>query len=398
MSIDWGAARAAMMLDPSVTNLNTGSFGPLSRVVFERATELRCQLAAGPMDFFVRRMPPLLWNARTRLAAFLGCDPRRLLFTNNVSASINLVASSLQIAGPGEVLLSDHEYLAMHWCWERAARRLGFTLRTFPLPTMAEEPGPIIEAAVKAMTPRTRVLFFSHVLSPTGLVLPARELCQEARRRGIVTVIDGAHAAGFLPLDLATIPADFYAGNAHKWLLAPSGTGFLHLGPGTEDRLAPFHVSWGWHTTAADLDAPDEYGSTARLRRLEFEGTRDVVPWLCVPEAIDFQAGLGFDAIRQRQRELAAGAKRLFAFLPPATPASQEMSGPLSAFEAPPGTDPARLRKELWEERIEVNVIERPDRLLVRLSTNFYNTADEARRLAGLLPAMLARCTGGPAA
>jgi len=378
------------MLDPSVTNLNTGSFGPLSRVVFDRATELRRQLAAGPMDFLVRRVPPLLWDARSRLAAFLGCDPRRLLFTSNVSASINLVAASLQIAGPGEVLITDHEYLAMHWCWERAARRLGFTLRTFPLPTMAEGPGPIIDAAVRAMTPRTRVLFFSHVLSPTGLVLPARELCQEARRRGIVTVIDGAHAAGFVPLDLAAIPADFYAGNAHKWLLAPSGAGFLHIAPGTEDRLAPFHVSWGWHTPAADLDAPDEFGGTARLRRLEFEGTRDVVPWLCVPEALDFQAGFGFDAIRARQRELAAKVKGLFAFLPQATPASPEMSGPLSAFVAPPGTDPARLRAAIWAERFEVNVIERPDRLLFRLSTHFYNTPEEAARLAELLPGMLA--------
>jgi isopenicillin-N epimerase len=390
MAADWTAARAAMMLDPSVTNLNSGSWGPLSRPVFERATDLRSQLAAGPMDFFVRRLPPLLWDARERLAGFLCCDARRLMFTSNVSASINLVASSLQIAGPGEVLLTDHEYGAMHWCWERAARRLGFTLRTFPLPMMAEEPGPIIEAAIRAMTPRTRVLFFSHVLSPTGLVLPARELCQEARRRGVLTVVDGAHAAGLVPLDLPAIPADFYAGNAHKWLLAPSGTGFLHLGPGTEDRLAPFHISWGWHTTATDLDAPDEFGSTARLRRLEFEGTRDVVPWLCVPEAIDFQAALGFDAVRARQRELAARAKHKCAFLRQATPGSPEMSGPMSAFEAPPGTDPVRLRKALWAERVEVNVIERPDRLLVRLSTNFYNTADEVARLAALLPGMLA--------
>jgi isopenicillin-N epimerase len=390
MNGDWTAARAAMMLDPSHINLNTGSFGPLPRPVYERADELRRMQAAAPMDFLLRRMPPLLWRARCRLAGFLGCQPERLLFTSNVSAGINLVASSLQMAGPGEVLLTDHEYLAMKWCWERAARRLGFTLRTFPLPTLAEQPGPIIDAAVRAMTPRTRVFFFSHVLSPTGLVLPARELCQEARRRGIVTVVDGAHAPAFLPLDLSTIPADFYAANAHKWLLAPTGAGFLHLAPGTEDRLAPLHVSWGWHSDSPSLDEPDEHGSTPRLRRLEFEGTRDVVPWLCVPEAIEFQERIGFEAVYHRQRELAARARHLFSSLRPATPDSPEMSGAMKAFELPHGTHPARFRKALWAERIEANVIERPDRLLLRASTHFYNTPDELARLAQRLPAILA--------
>ena len=136
---DWSAARAAMLLDPTVANLNTGSFGPLSRVVFERVTALRLRLAEEPMDFLVRWVPDLLWAARSALAEFLHTTPTRLVFTTNVSAAINLVASSLELASPGEILLTDHEYGAMHWCWERAARRMGLTLRTFALPTRAED-------------------------------------------------------------------------------------------------------------------------------------------------------------------------------------------------------------------------------------------------------------------
>src|SRR6185436_7435967 len=146
-----------------------------------------------------------------------------------VSAAINLVASGLPLESPGEVLMTDHEYGSMVWCWERAAARRGLSIRTFPLPTMASDPGLIVEAAVAAMTPRTRLFFFSHVLSPTGLVLPAKELCAEARRRGIITVVDGAHAPAMIPLDLDDIGADFYGANCHKWLLAPTGAGFLHL-------------------------------------------------------------------------------------------------------------------------------------------------------------------------
>src|ERR1700747_2250380 len=111
-----------------------------------------------------------------------------------VTASINTVAAGLRLAAPGEILLTDHEYGAMHWCWERAAVRQGMTLRTFPLPVTAETPAAIVQAARDALDERTRLLFFSHVLSPTGLVLPVREICAEARRRGVLTVIDGAHA------------------------------------------------------------------------------------------------------------------------------------------------------------------------------------------------------------
>src|SRR6516162_3565758 len=106
MDTFWSDARAQMLLDASVVNLNTGSFGPLPRVVFERATELRRRLAEEPMDFYVRQVPPLLWPARERLAGFLGCDPRRLAFTANVTAAINTVAAGLHLTAPGEILLT----------------------------------------------------------------------------------------------------------------------------------------------------------------------------------------------------------------------------------------------------------------------------------------------------
>src|ERR1700736_2419702 len=110
-SPDLQAARASRLLDPTVANLNTGSFGPLPKMVFDKATELRKRLAEEPMDFLVRRLPPLLWEARRRLAEFVGTDPRRVIFTSNVTTSINIVASSLQLSAPGEILLTDHEYL-----------------------------------------------------------------------------------------------------------------------------------------------------------------------------------------------------------------------------------------------------------------------------------------------
>jgi isopenicillin-N epimerase len=315
------------------------------------------------------------------------------VFTANVTASINLVASSVPLASPGEILLTDHEYGAMHWCWDRAARQRGLTLRTFPLPTRAEDPAEIVLAAAAAMNERTRLFFFSHVLSPTGLVLPARELCREARRRGILTMIDGAHVPAFVPLNLAEIPCDFYGANCHKWLLAPTGSGFLYLGEGSEERVQPLQVSWGWYTGGRGLDERDEFGSTPRIRRLEFEGTRDVCPWLAVPAAIDFQAEIGFACIQERMRELVRHVRRRLtglAGLRPATPENAELSGAMMAFDLPAGIDPVKLREGLWQRRIELPVVERPDRLLIRTSTHFYNSEAEVDRLAEVLPELLA--------
>lgn len=389
----WADARAQMHLDPNVVNLNTGSFGPLPRVVFERVTELRRRLAEEPMDFLVRQAPPLLWQARERLAMFLGTDPRRLAFTANVTAAINLVACGLRLAAPGEILLTDHEYGAMHWCWERAAQRQGLTLRTFPLPILAKSPGEIVAAVRAALSERTRLLFFSHILSPTGLVLPAQELCAEARRRGVLTVIDGAHAPAMVPLDLNKLGCDFYGGNGHKWLLAPTGTGFLFFGDGAADRLQPLQVSWGWHYDRSRADERDEFGATPRLRAFEFEGTRDPCPWLSVPTAIAFQEALGWEQVRGRIAELVKHVRsRLngLSGLRLITPTNPALHGAMTAFRLPQGVNPPSLRKVLWEQhRIEVPIVERPEGLILRISTHFYNTEEEVDRLAAALTGLL---------
>lgn len=398
---DWTVARSQIMLDPQVTMLNSGSFGPTPIPVFERVTQLRRGLAEGPTDFFVRKLPPLLWASREATAAFLGTVPQRLIFTVNVSSAVNLVAAGLTLNSPGEILLTDHEYAAMAWCWERAARRQGLTLRTFPLPARPEDEEEIVSAAQAAFSHRTRLFFFSHVISATGLVLPARRLCAAARERGILTVVDGAHAPAMIPLDIDHIAADFYCANLHKWLLAPIGAGVLAIGRGQEDRLQPLQVSWGYYpsrypigeftTTASHPDDPDPFGSTPRIRYLEFEGTRDVCPWLVVPDAIRFQAEWGWAAIRHRHRELSDYTRQRLEKLGLglATPARDGLRGAMTAFELPAGLNVAAWRRALWAERIEVPILERPDRLLLRVSHHFFNTEAEIDHLADVLEKLL---------
>lgn len=381
-----------MLLDPLVANLNTGSFGPTPKPVFDRVTQLRRRLAEEPMDFLVRESPLLLWQAREQLASFLGTSPQRLLFTANVTSAINMVASGLRLAAPGEVLMCDREYGSMQWAWERAARRQGLSVKFFRLPLMPRDAGEVVDAVRSALTPRTRLLHFSHVLSATGLILPAAELCELARRHGVITVIDGAHAPGMIPLKIEQLDCDFYGGNCHKWLLAPIGAGFLVLGRNAIDRLEPLQVSWGYKSDRRQLDDRDEFGSTPRLRALEFEGTRDLCPWLTVPDAIDFQSKLGWTAIWKRMHDLAGQARTNLdgcAGLRLTTPTLPSLHRALTAFWCPAGVDADRLRELLWEHRIEALINQWPDGVTLRVSTHFYNTSEELDRLAAVVPKLV---------
>jgi isopenicillin-N epimerase len=344
------------------------------------------------MDFLLRQAPPLLWQARERLAEFLGAAPERLVFTQNVTTAINIVAASLRLSAPGDILMCDREYGSMQWAWERAARRQGLTVRFIHLPLMPADAGEIVEAYRAAITPRTRLLFFSHVLAASGMVLPAAELCELARKHGVLSVVDGAHAPAMVDVNVDALGCDFYGGNCHKWLLAPIGSGFLALGRNSIDRLQPLSVSWGYHPDPSrQPDERDEFGTTPRLRHLEFEGTRDFCPWLAVPDAIDFQANLGWDAVRGRMRELAAYTRRRLdnlGGLRLTTPTDPGRHGAMTTFWWPPGLNAKRLWQQLWERRIEAIIGEWPDGLTLRVSTHFYNTEAEIDRLADLVPDM----------
>jgi isopenicillin-N epimerase len=196
-----------------------------------------------------------------------------------------------------------------------------------------------------------------------------------------------------VPLALDDMGCDFYGGNCHKWLLAPMGCGFLYMGAGNEGRLQPLQVSWGYQPDHHRLDERDEYGSTPRIRFLEFEGTRDLCPWLAVPKAIDFQEEIGWERIRCHNEELVQYTRERMgngAGMQLRTPVHTDLHGFMTAFRLPAKTDAKALRQFLWHRhRIEAPVIERPDGLLIRVSTHFYNSKEEVERLAEVLAASI---------
>ncbi len=236
---------AAWDLDPDIVFLNHGSFGACPRRVLEEQARLRRRLEQEPVRFYVRELEELLDLSRSKLAAFVDADPEGLAFVSNATTGVNTVLASFPFRAGDEVLITNHEYgacanAARYWA-QRAGASVNVAAVPFPLQSEAE----IIDAVVRAVTPRTRLVLIDHVTSQTGLVLPLAELVAGLEDRGIAVLVDGAHAPGMLDLDIDGLGASFYTGNCHKWLCAPKGAAFLVVREDWRHRVRPLVVSHG---------------------------------------------------------------------------------------------------------------------------------------------------------
>src|SRR5512143_927889 len=286
------------LLDPDICFLNHGSFGATPREVFQEYQRWQRELERQPVEFLGRRHNGLMRASRAALAAYFKTDPDNLVYTQNVTIAVNIVARSLGLGPDDEVLASDHEYGACDRTWRFLSRQRGFKYINRPVGVPLVSRESLVEDFWLGVTPRTRVIFLSHLTSSTAIRFPIEEICRRARAAGILTLIDGAHGPGQIPLDLPALGADFYGGNLHKWLCAPKGAGFLYARPEVQDLLQPLIVSWGYES--------DEPSGSTFIDHHEWWGTRDIAAFLAVPAAIEFQAAHDWDSVRRACHEMLA--------------------------------------------------------------------------------------------
>lgn len=375
--------RRFFQLDPSVTFLNHGSFGATPRPVFRAYQDWQRQLERQPVEFLGRRATDLMFAARTALGDYLGTSADNLVYTTNVTVSLNIAARSLDL-GPGdEVLATDHEYGALDRTWRFLAAERGFRYLNQPIPLPLTSAAAFVEALWRGVTPRTRVIFLSHITSPTALRFPVEEVVGRARREGLLTIVDGAHAPGQIPLRLDELGADFYGGNLHKWLCAPKGAGFLYARPGAQRLLKPLVVSWGYE---AEIPGPSRF-----VDHHEWWGTRDIAAFLAVPAAIRFQEEHNWEQVRRACNALTCEAQARICSLAQSAPlAACGNSGlQFAAAPLPEDTDLDGLKSQLYEQyRIEVPLIQWNGRKLVRVSVQGYNTRRDVEKLLSALKAL----------
>lgn len=384
-------------LDPAVVFLNHGSFGACPREVRLVQDGLRARMEAEPVRFLSRELEGLLDEARRELGAFVGADPDDLAFVPNATTGVNTVVRSLSFATGDELLTTDHAYNACRNALQYVAGRSGARVVTVGIPFPLDSAARVMEAVLSAVTPRTRLALLDHVSSPTGLVFPVDRLVAELARRGVDTIVDGAHAPGMLPLDLDRLGAAYYTGNGHKWLCAPKGSAFLHVRRDRQHLVRPLTISHGANSPRRDRSP----------FRLEFDwtGTADPTAYLSLPAAIRCVGAMlpgGWPEIMARNRRVAIEARRaLCAALGIAVPGPDEMIGALGAVPLPDGRPdppgaPARrdgLQDLLFERfGIEVPVMRwpSPPARLIRVSAQLYNTPAQFGRLAGCLSEALA--------
>ncbi len=372
------------LLDPEVVFLNHGSFGACPRPVFETYQRWQRELERQPVEFLGRRANDLLAEARTALGAYLGAPPEDLVYFSNPTTAVNMVARSLAL-GPGdEILTTDHEYGAMDRAWRFMCGKTGaqYVRRVMPLPLTTAEA--LVDAFWAGVTEHTRVIFISHLTSPTALIFPVAAICRRARAAGILTVVDGAHGPGHLPLDLAALGADLYAGACHKWLMAPKGAAFLYARPEAQARLEPLVVSWGWES---ETPGPSRF-----IDYHEWQGTRDLAAFLAVPAAIRFQAERGWEQVRATCHALASEARaRVNALtgLAPLSPDSPAWFGQMVAMRLP-AVDGAALKARLYAEyRLEVPLVAWQGADFLRVSFQGYNTRADLEALLAALAVLL---------
>ncbi|GAG01893.1 unnamed protein product, partial [marine sediment metagenome] len=262
------------LLDPKVIYLNHGSFGACPRPVFEEYQRWQRELERQPMVFLARRALDLMAEARGALADFLSCQKDEVVYFPNPTTAINMVARSLKLKPGDEILTTDHEYGAMDSTWRFIGNQTGAHYLRQPIPLPVTSAETFIETFWAGVTDHTRVIFVSHITSPTALRFPVEAICRRARQACILCIVDGAHAPGHIPLDLTDLGADLYTGACHKWLCAPKGSAFLYARREVQDLLQPLVVSWGWES---------EKPSDSRfIDHHQWQGTRDLSAFLSV--------------------------------------------------------------------------------------------------------------------
>ena len=378
--------KSLFLLDPDIVFLNHGSFGATPRPVFDAYRQWQRRLEHQPVKFFLEEITDHFANARQALAAFLQIGSNDLVFVPNATFAANIVARSLALVAGDEVLTTDHEYGACNNVWHFLSQKRGFCYKQQPIPLPLPSDKEIVAQFWQGVTPRTKVIFLSHISSTTAVTFPVQAICQRAKEAGILTVVDGAHAPGQLPLNLSEIGADFYFGNCHKWLCAPKGAAFLHVHPAVQHLIEPLVVGWGW-----GKDRELTFGSDF-LDYLQYLGTNDLSAYFAVPEAIKFREAHRWEEVQARCHSLLQTAVTNIETLTGLATIypHHDAYGQMAVAPLPPIQDLQALKAQLYTKyKVEVPLTSWHDRQFIRVSVQGYNTPTDIEVLLEALTALL---------
>lgn len=356
------AGAADILLSPGLVYLQTGSVGPSPKPVVDCTLAAWMELEDNPVHQAYRVQPPALEHAREKAAAMLRCAPAEIILTRGATDGMNSVAAGLDL-GPGDrVLTTDQEHGGGRHCWDFLARRRGIVLDTVPIPLGENDAAAIVDRFRKAITPRTRVLSFSHVLYTTGLVMPVAELSALAHEHGCLSIVDGAQALGGVDVDVRGLGCHVYAATGHKWLLGPKGTGLLYLREDARERVSLIAEQSG------------------REAQSDSTGLTNVPGVIGLGAAIDYIRAIGLRRIETHNFELRNRLRDALGSVPRVrlvSPATGPLASPLLTLQLPDGVNPREfIARMLEKHRVALKALPMlPNGL--RFSTHLFNALQD---------------------
>ena len=370
------------LLDPNITFLNHGSFGSCPRPVFQEYQKWQKKLEHQPVQFMTDKVYSALKESRIALSEFMGCNEDELVFFPNPTTATTNIIFNLDLKPGDEILMTNHEYGALVRAWTAWGKRTGIKIvqQNIPVPLDTEER--FIEEFWKGVNVRTKVIFISHITSPTALIFPIEQILARAREKGLITIVDGAHVPGQVDLDIHALGCDYYIGAIHKWLCGPKGSSFLFVKKEHQKWMKPVVYSWGKN---GEDPGPSEF-----LQDFQWQGTRDMSAFLSIPTAIEFYHQ-EISSLQSKCREMNLHAFSEFQSILGTKPISsggnwlgQMVSHPL------PDNASADLKEKLWtRHQIEIPVFEWNGLQLIRLSVQIYNQQNDIDSLMSALPSLI---------
>ncbi len=359
-------------LDPSFTYLNHGSFGACPKPIFEERNKWQKEIEKQPVAFIEDKAIGLLDWSREKLGAFINCDKDDLVYFPNPTTAMNMVIKSLDLKIGDEVLSSNHEYGAVEKTWEFVSRKKGFSYKKIDV-SIPFNKDDFIGSIKNNINTNTKVIFLSHITSPTAIIFPVKEICELAKELGIISIIDGAHAPAHIDLDIKTLGVDIYTGACHKWMLCPKGVSFLYCSKEMQENLEPLVVSWGWES--------DNPSKSTFLDNNQYQGTNDISAYLTVPSAIKFLDQNNWESIKDEcQKKIIESKNILLDTLNTESICSDIFLGQMASLQIniPNSID---LYNYLKNNNIVVPIIDWNGLIFVRISYQCYNSMDDIEHL-----------------
>ena len=385
------ALKSKFLLDPEITFLNHGSYGSCPKPVFEVYQKYQTDLESHPIKFMQEDVYKLLEISRESLSHYVNCDKDDLIFVTNPTQAVGTVIHNILINSNDEVLSTNLEYGSCDRMWTYDADQKGYKYIQAEINLPIEDKETFLNQFWSYASDQTKYVFISQITSTTGMILPIPEIVAEAKKRGIKTIIDGAHVPAHIPLDIKELDPDYYTGALHKWLCCPKGSSFLYVKKEKQDGIQPMLKSWGWGEEYEKFKSSVQLHSPSRfINVFQWQGTRDMSTFFTVPEAIQFQEEHDWDSVRSRSINMVIEARNRIneiTKLPKICP--DNWLGQMATILFPID-DTVAFKKTLYNDyQIEMPVMRHLEHTAFRISIQGYNTQADIDHLINALEELI---------